>query len=70
VTTLRPGSCWMFDIAIPPLLVWAPSHFKQPYPGSYGHLSPLGISNSGSLVERIELEDHERNCPEGAFFAC
>ena len=37
----------MFDMAIPPLLVWAPS-------------------KSGSLIERIELEDHERNCPEGA----
>jgi hypothetical protein len=70
VTTLRCGSCLRFDTANPPLLVWEPSHVKQPYPSSFQHLSPLGISKSGSLVERIELEDHEPNFPEGAFFAC
>ena len=75
VTTLRRGSCLMFDIAIPPLLVWEPSHLKQPYPkqpypSSFQHLSPLGIFKSGSLVERIELEDHEPNFPEGASLAC
>ena len=61
----------MFDIAISPLLVWEPSHLKQLYLGSFQLLSPLGISKCGSLVQRIELEDHhERDCPEGAFFAC
>jgi hypothetical protein len=60
----------MFDIATPPLLVWEPSNLKQPYPGSFHDLSPLGISKSDSLIERIELENYERNCPEGAFFAC
>lgn len=37
---------------------------------SFQFLSPLGISKSGSLVERMELADQERNCMEGAFFAC
>jgi hypothetical protein len=70
VTMLPRGSCLMFDNAIPPLLVWEPSHLKQACPGSFQHLSPLGISKSGSVVERIKLEDRERNCPEGALFAC
>ena len=49
--TMRPrGSCLMFDMTTPPLLVWEPSNLKQPYPGSFQH--------------------YERNCQEGAFFAC
>jgi hypothetical protein len=51
------------------LYLWPPADLRQPYPGSIQLLSPPGISKSASQVERIELEDHERNFSEGALFS-
>jgi len=60
----------MFNVARPPLPAWPPADLRQPFPVSIQLLSPPGISKSASQVERIELEDHERNFSEGALFAC